>query len=167
MKPFIRLLAAAVAVAALIVPAAASANIYNVAIATRSSMWTNVFDVSGGSTAPGAKVIQYIPTGGGNQRWNFFNDDGSAYYSVVNVKTGFCLTSPGVIGAQLYVTYCTPATPRKRWMLPSQLTSYNSAGGALGYMVKGFPQDTPGAPYTNPPQFSDAEVQNNSWQPGA
>ena len=48
-----------------------------------------MFDVSGGSTAPGAKVIQYVVTGGANQRWNFIGQSGG-YYQVVNAKTGFC-----------------------------------------------------------------------------
>jgi hypothetical protein len=166
MKPFTRLLAV-VAAAALIAPAAASANVYNVAIATRASSFTQVFDVSGGSTDAGAKVIQYIVTGGANQRWNFINTRDSLY-EVVNAKTGYCLTSNGVTGAQLYVTYCNTANPRQQWFLPPQLKNdtFQTNGGTLSWIV------SPGSTsyydgVTKLPTYGAAEVKDNSWQPGA
>jgi hypothetical protein len=108
-------------------------------------------------------VIQYIVTGGSNQRWNFIaTGDG---YQVVNAKTGYCLTTNGVTGSQLYVTYCNSANPRQVWDLPPQLTKDSAShGGALATLV------TPGSSGLGgftPPTYRLAEVQSNSWQPGA
>jgi hypothetical protein len=49
-----------------------------------------VADVKDGSTADKAIVIQWPSNGGSNQKWRF-QDAGSGYYRVVNVKSGKCL----------------------------------------------------------------------------
>jgi hypothetical protein len=171
MKTASRIVAAAVAAAALLVPAAARADVHNVAIATKSSMFSSVLDVVNGSTAPGAKVIQYLPTGGANQRWNFVSA-GNDTFDVVNAKTGYCLTHPGVIGSQLYVTYCNSANPRRQWSALPQLTKEtvlgNGPSGRLGSVIPGsLMYGMFGVPIVTPDKRFAAEVQNGSWQPGA
>jgi ricin-type beta-trefoil lectin protein len=95
---------AGLAVAAL--PAAAGAqSLQSVSIATSSSYNSLVLDVSGGSTANGAKVIQWYGHGGGNQRWNFV-DQGNGTSAIVNQNSGKCLTTDGVAGHQLYQFTC-------------------------------------------------------------
>ncbi len=105
----------AVAAAAMLTPAAAHADdaLDNVGIASYSDAYAGVLDVSGGSTAPGAKVIQYSVTGGANQRWDVRPTAGGSH--IVNVKSQYCLQTNGIAGAQLSVTYCNDANPRQVW----------------------------------------------------
>src|SRR3954454_7496268 len=109
----IRRLAAVLTVVAAAVAAPATADAlpsaYNVAIGTSWTYSTGVLDVAGGSTAAGAKVIQYPVTGGANQRWDVVGKQ------IINVKSQLCLTTSGVAGAQLSVTYCNAANPRQDW----------------------------------------------------
>jgi hypothetical protein len=170
-------LISAIAFATLLAPAVASADVYNVAIGTKSSRFTSVLDVAAGSTAPGAKLIQYIPTSGANQRWNIVTApplSGAQQYQIVNAKTGFCLTSSGVVGQQLSVTYCNNANPRQRWSGIPQATASSVFDGPSGRLSTQIP-GTRSVEFTNfgvpiymgtlPTVFA-AEVQGNSWQPG-
>jgi beta-glucanase (GH16 family) len=61
-------------------------------IANRNSRL--LMEVSGGSTADGAQVIQWPATGGANQDWRFV-DKGSGYWSLVNRNSGKCLDVSG------------------------------------------------------------------------
>jgi hypothetical protein len=169
-------LISAVAVAALLAPAVASADVYNVAIGTKSSRFTSVLDVAAGSTAPGAKLIQYVPTSGANQRWNIVTApplSGAEQYQIVNAKTGFCLTSSGVVGQQLSVTYCNNANPRQRWSgIPRATASsvLDGPSGRLGTQIPGRPVQYTnfGAPIFEgiwPTRFA-AEVRGGGWQSG-
>jgi hypothetical protein len=109
---------AATAAVALAAPSAASAlSLNNVAIASKHTGFTGVLDVAGGSTVAGAKVIQYSVTGGSNQRWNFveYGNEWSPHTQIVNQKSGLCLTTSGIAGQQLYVTYCNTSNPRQDW----------------------------------------------------
>src|SRR4051812_38080682 len=100
-------LAVAVAAAA---PAAAHADtLHSIGIGSRSTLWSGVLDVVGGSTAAGTKVIQYSVTGGANQRWDVIGSH------IINTKSQLCLTTPGSAGGQLYVTYCNSANSRQDW----------------------------------------------------
>jgi hypothetical protein len=165
----IRLLATAVVAAALAAPSIASADVYNVAIATNSSRFTSVLDVAGGSTAPGAKVIQYFPTGGGNQRWNFVGVPDSDRYQIVNAKTGFCLTTNGLEGSQLSVTYCNTANPRQLWTgIPQFKAEFSSAvfvTSPTGSLTATAP--VPGPFGSVAFKYLHATVQDNSGQSGA
>jgi len=106
-----RLVAALATAIALVAPTAASAAEFdNIALASRSTSYTGVLDTSGGSSAAGAKVIQNAVNGGTSQRWSF--NDAS---QIVNLKSGLCLTTSGVAGQQLYLTYCNAANPRQIW----------------------------------------------------
>jgi ricin-type beta-trefoil lectin protein len=110
-----RFYAVAVAAAALVAaPAAAHAQSLNsVAIATDASDHFFVLDVSGGSTAPGAEVVQWPGHGGANQRWNFVAlPNGNEL--IVNQKSNMCLTVSGVAGRSLYQWYCN-GDPRQEW----------------------------------------------------
>jgi hypothetical protein len=132
----IRRLAAVLTVAAAATAAPATANAlpsaYNVAIGTSWTYSTGVLDVAGGSVAAGAKVIQYPITGGANQRWNFVSGRLGAG-QIVNAKSGLCLTTSGVAGQQLYVTYCNDANPRQLWDGSVPYLSYNLGNNDLDY----------------------------------
>jgi hypothetical protein len=93
-------------IAAAIAPAAASASLTEVALATDASNGTLVLDVAGGSTQAGAGVIQWYGYGGANQIWNV-RDLRDGNHSIVNYKTGMCLTTDGVPGHQLYQAGCS------------------------------------------------------------
>src|SRR4051794_41696359 len=96
----------AVGIAAAVAPAAASASLSEVALATEASSGTLVLDVAGGSTQPGAGVIQWYGYGGANQIWSV-NDLRDGNHSIVNYKTSMCLTTDGIAGHQLYQAPCT------------------------------------------------------------
>src|SRR4051812_20678712 len=92
-----RLLAAALTGLVLAaVPAAADAQqLSSVAIRTSASAGYLVLDVSGASTSPGAPVIQWYGNGGSNQLWNFVpTADGNE--TIVNLRSGMCLTTNGI-----------------------------------------------------------------------
>jgi glycosyl hydrolase family 43/ricin-type beta-trefoil lectin protein len=77
-----------------------------------------VLDVSGASTADGAKVIQWTSDGGANQRWALQHQDGNVY-SLVNAGSGRCLEDPGsspAQGVQLDQSTCN-AGAGQRWAL--------------------------------------------------
>jgi hypothetical protein len=103
---------AGVVIAAL--PAAANADsVQTVSIATASSYNALVLDVVNGSTANGAKVVQWYGHGGGNQRWNLV-DQGNGTQTIVNQNSGKCLTTDGVAGHQLYQFTCV-GSPLQIW----------------------------------------------------
>ena len=106
---------AAIAGTVMLAPAVAHADgtLYNVGIASYSDAYSGVLDVAGGSTAAGAKVIQYSVTGGANQRWDVRPTAGGSH--IVNVKSQLCLETNGVAGTQLFVTYCNDANARQVW----------------------------------------------------
>jgi len=146
-----------------VAPAAASADIHNIAIATKSSAFQSVFDVQGGSSAAGAKVVQSLPNGAATQRWSLI---GATWgYQVVNARSGLCLTTNGLVGSQLYVTYCNSANPRQVWQGLPAFTSQPSRvvgdGGQIGSSA--FPTTFAGGAY-HPGQV--AAVQGGQRQPG-
>jgi Ricin-type beta-trefoil lectin domain-like len=97
-----------------VAPGVANAQPLNrVAIATDSSAEFLVLDVSGASTSPGAKVIQYYGNGGANQRWTSV-DAGNGNQQIVNEHSGQCLTTNGTAGSQLYQWPCTLGA-RQEW----------------------------------------------------
>jgi O-glycosyl hydrolase len=62
-------------------------------VANRNS--AKVLDVSGGSTADGASVIQWTWNGGRNQEWQL-QDMGGGYSRIINRQSGKCLDVSGV-----------------------------------------------------------------------
>lgn len=52
------------------------------------------FGVDGGSTADGAKAIQYVDDGDADQQWTLV-DAGSGYWNIINVKSGKALDDTG------------------------------------------------------------------------
>jgi Ricin-type beta-trefoil lectin domain-like len=96
----------ATAGAAFLVPGAAQAQeLQSVAITTDVSGDYLVLDVEGGSTRPGAGVIQWYGHFGANQRWNFV-EMANGHQRIVNQKSGMCLTTDGVAGHRLFQWYC-------------------------------------------------------------
>jgi hypothetical protein len=58
-----------------------------------------VMDVNGGSTASGAKIIQWSNHNGANQQWTLNRTSGNTY-TAVNVHSGLCLETPGGSSSQ-------------------------------------------------------------------
>jgi hypothetical protein len=58
-------------------------------------------DVQGGSTAKGALVLQWLPTGTASEEWG----TGPGWH-IRNENSGMCLTTDGVAGDQLYQWPC-------------------------------------------------------------
>jgi hypothetical protein len=134
-----RLLAAlAAATVALAAPATASAQPLNsVAITTGISGGYQVLDVERASTQLGAKVIQFVGTGGTNQKWTFSTrSDGQQ--QIVNNRSGMCLTTNGTDGSQLYQWTCNNG-PRQVWsgvLSPSiEFTAHRLTNPASGLAV--------------------------------
>jgi Ricin-type beta-trefoil lectin domain-like len=106
------------AIAALILaglPSLASAqSLAGIAINTAASDSFLVLDVSGGSTSPGAPIIQWYGNYGGNQRWTFV-DLGGGSERIVNQQSGMCLTTDGVPGHQVFQWPCNSSNPYQVW----------------------------------------------------
>jgi Ricin-type beta-trefoil lectin domain-like/RibD C-terminal domain len=105
---------AGIALALALAPSVASAQpLQSVAITTSISGGYQVLDVEGASTQLGAKVIQFVGTGGSNQKWTFATRaDGQQ--QLVNNRSGMCLTTNGLAGSQLYQWTCNGG-PRQVW----------------------------------------------------
>lgn len=84
-----------------------------------SHPWYSVpllWDVSNGSTADGAPVLQWTWNGGHNQQWFVLPTD-SGYAELVNRNSGKCLAAPDyVAGHQLIQVPCT-GNPGQQWYL--------------------------------------------------
>lgn len=131
---------AGLAIAAL--PAAANAQtLQNVSISTTASYNALVLDVVGGSTANGAKVVQWYGHGTGNQRWNLV-DQGNGTSAIVNQNSGKCLTTDGVAGHQLYQFSCV-GSPYQQWR--GNLQSVFGAEHGLANVASGLSMDVSGA----------------------
>lgn len=100
-----------------------------------------LLDVSGGSTYPGAPVIDWTANGGANQNWLFLPYGSSNRYQIVNVNSNMCLTTDGVAGDQVYQDPCT-GVPNQQWftnLSPGNGQAYTiqSAGSGLYLDVSG------------------------------
>ncbi len=94
-----------------------------------------VMDVSGGSTAPGGKVIQWTNHSGTNQQWTLTRTTGNAY-TVKNANSGLCLEAPGgstTSGVQLDQGTCTAAASQQ-WAFDA-VGSYTSSSDTSYLMV--------------------------------
>lgn len=123
--------------AALAVPALVGAALAGPAMAS-TSFTTHVtpnntlgllLDVSGGSTSPGAPVIDWYANGGANQDWLFLPDGGDNTYEIVNVNSNMCLTTDGVAGDQVTQMPCA-GSQIQQWQ-----TSLNP-GSVYAYTIK-------------------------------
>jgi hypothetical protein len=81
---------------------------------TPNNTFALLLDVSGGSTYPGAPVIDWYANGGQNQNWLFLPVNGGNTYEIINVNSNMCLTTDGVAGDQVYQDYCTNST-NQQW----------------------------------------------------
>src|SRR3954453_10030209 len=106
----------AVAVAAALAgPSIAGAyELSNIAITPEHTLSTGVLDLAGGSGAPGVKVVQNAVNGTPTQHWDVVHVAWNVH-RIVNRKSGLCLTTSGVAGQQLYITYCNADNPRQNW----------------------------------------------------
>jgi hypothetical protein len=89
-----------------------------------------LLDVSGGSTAPGAPVIDWFANGGANQEWTFSPIGGSNTYEIINVNSGLCLTTDGVAGDQVYQLSCS-GSQIQQWR-----TSLTPGSAGVAYTIR-------------------------------
>jgi hypothetical protein len=125
------------ALAALAVPAALGAALAGPASAstaftthlTPNNTFFLLLDVSGGSTYPGAPVIDWYSNGGANQNWLFKSVNGGNTYNIINVNSNMCLTSDGVAGDQVYQEPCDGS-------LLQQWQTSLTPGNGVDYTIK-------------------------------
>ncbi|WP_441250315.1 family 20 glycosylhydrolase [Kitasatospora sp. McL0602] len=112
--------------------------------ALTSAATGSALDVAGSSTAPGAAVIEYHPTGGTNQQWTF-QDTGTGAYQLVSVRSGLCLDVTGSAttdGAAVIQWTCT-GTPNQLWALsPTGTLTAAHSGKLLTIANSGSPTDS-------------------------
>jgi hypothetical protein len=133
------------AAAVVATPAANAQSLNSVAITTSVSGAFLALDVSGGSTSPGAGVIQWYGHFGANQRWNFVQT-ANGNEQIVNQNSGMCLTTSGVAGQQLYQWYCN-GSPRQEWsgtLQPKLGDGFAVGGRALINPASGLAADIEG-----------------------
>jgi len=94
-----------------------------------------VMDVSGGSTAPGGKIIQWTDHQGANQQWTLTRQSGNLY-TARNAGSGLCLEAPGqstAQGVQLDQGACASAASQL-WAMDAT-GSYTSGSDASYQLV--------------------------------
>jgi hypothetical protein len=101
-----------------------------------------LLDVSGGSTADGAKVIQWSDTGGSNQRWRLARTTGDVY-TITGVGSGKCLEVPNssaTQGTRLSIYPCNGGA-NQQWALANTGSSayvlVNLGSGWVADVVSG------------------------------
>jgi hypothetical protein len=109
-----------------------------------------VMDVSGGSTADGATVIQWGANGGANQKWALTRVGGNVY-TLTNAGSGKCLEVPGgstAQGTQLDQSACNGGA-QQHWALDAagnwtsgSNTSYVLVNQASGWVADVSDQST-------------------------
>src|SRR3954447_725319 len=139
------LAATAVAGATFLLPGAAQAQeLRSVAVTTSSSGSVLALDVAGGSTRPGAGVIQWYGHGGANQRWNF-QEMPNGNQRIVNQNSNMCLTTDGVAGHQLFQWYCNgDAGQEWRGTIPAKFSQRFFRGETLVNPASGLAADIEG-----------------------
>jgi hypothetical protein len=101
-----------------------------------------LLDVSGGSAANGAPVVQWSNTGGSNQRWTLARVSGNVY-TITGVGSGKCLEVPdssATQGARLSIYTCNGGA-NQQWSFASTGSSafalVNLASGWVADVVSG------------------------------
>lgn len=87
-------------------------------------------DVQGGSTAKGALVLQWLPTGTASEEWG----TGPGWH-IRNENSGMCLTTDGVAGDQLYQKPCLKRLARYQTWYPTCLPEGCLLAGDNGLVV--------------------------------
>jgi hypothetical protein len=100
-----------------------------------------LLDVSGGSTQPGAGVIDYWANGGANQQWTFRTTGAYDTYEIINVNSGMCLAADYRAGDQVFQNYCD-GSPTQQWVTglnPGSIYAYTiqNVGSQLYLDVNG------------------------------
>ena len=102
--------------------------LYNVYI---SSVPTGMLlDVQYGSQSPGAPVIQWPLDYGANQLWDFQPDyaaSDSAFGYIINVNSGQCLSTDGVLGHAVFQLPCQGADWQRWWIVAPTGGQYHIA----------------------------------------
>jgi hypothetical protein len=121
----------------------------NVYLSPTSSGNALMLDVSGGSTAWGAPVVQWWFNGGANQRWNI-NRVADGNSQIINVNSGQCLTTDLTAGDGLYQFPCVTGAVTQEWNIHGMTTN-----------------DSIGRQITNPYSGLRVDVYGGSRAPGA
>ena len=87
-----------------------------------ASDWLNIA-VSGGSTSPGAPIIQWWADGRGEQKWLLPSTNTTG--QIINENSGMCITTDGVAGDQLAQEPCN-GTGNQQWF-----AAYQQAGPTM------------------------------------
>ena len=101
-----------------------------------------LLDVSGASTADGAKIIQWSDTGGTNQRWRLTRTTGNVY-TITGVGSGKCLEVPNsstTQGTRLSIYTCNGGANQQWALANTGATTYvlvNLASGWVADVVGG------------------------------
>jgi hypothetical protein len=107
-----------------------------------------VMDVNGGSTADGAKVVQWSNHGGTNQQWTVHSVSGDIF-TLVNVNSGKCLEAPNqstTQGVQLDQGTCNGSTSQQWSLNPAGTNgSPNGTSYAVVNVLNGLYADVFGA----------------------
>jgi beta-glucanase (GH16 family) len=84
-----------------------------------------MLDITGGSTADGAVVIQWSSNGGTNQQWQFISV-GSGYYKIKNVKSGKIMDIEGAstVNGAKNIQWTDNGGTNQQWSLVSAGSGY-------------------------------------------
>jgi hypothetical protein len=102
-----------------------------------SSDWLNVA-VSGGSTSPGAPIIQWWADGGNEQQWHIPTD--GTIGPIVNENSDMCVTTDGNAGDTLFQEPCSDAW-NQQWLASIVVDGpqvYTNPGSGLVMDVSGY-----------------------------
>jgi hypothetical protein len=101
-----------------------------------------LLDVSGAATADGSKIIQWLDTGGSNQRWRPTRVSGNVY-TLTGVGSGKCLEVPGqstTQGTRLDIATCNGGAGQQWALTNTGSATYqmvNLASGQVADVVSG------------------------------
>lgn len=119
-------------------------------------------DVSGGSIADGANVIQWPSHGGTNQQWKLV-DAGNGYYKIINVKSGKALEVDGAStadGANVQ-QWTDGGGMNQQWSIVPVGSYYKIVNRNSGKVLEVFGGST--ADGANVSQWSDNSGTNQQW----
>jgi hypothetical protein len=127
-----------------------------------------VADVTGGSTAPGAQVIQWPATNGANQHWTLQSPDGGGL-TLLNVNSNLVLDVPGAATPGTGVDQAAPTgSALQQWTIqPASTPGYFVVTSGGGNVVLASPSSTEGvelivsAPTATPSASASA---SQEWQ---
>jgi hypothetical protein len=100
------------------------ANSTNFSGLSNASTWGHM-DVSGASTSPGGRIIQWPANGANNQQFKYPARDGETS-NILNQNSQMCVTTDGVAGHQLFQMPCGGGwAPYQRWTVHTYTPWYD------------------------------------------